>query len=172
MAQPTAGSAGLLPLHIRAPEPSDGASLWTLARESGLDENSPYAYLLWSAYFADTSVVADLDGVPVGFVTGFTVPARPDTVFVWQVGVAAAHRGHGIGSRLLDALVCRQPHVRFLEGTVTPANAASAALFRGFGSRHGGLVEERELFAAGMFPPGHDPEVLFRIGPFRVCDTT
>lgn len=157
---------------MRAPEPGDGSTLWALARDNGLDENSPYAYLLWATYFADTSVVAEIDGVAVGFVTGFTVPDRPDTLFVWQVGVDADHRGRGIAAQLLDELVRRHPEARHLEATVTPTNTASAALFRGFGARHGGRVEERALFAADLFPAGHEAESLFRIGPFRTLSTT
>lgn len=127
---------------------------------------------MWGEYFADTSVVGETDGTTVGFVTGFEVPARPGTLFVWQVGVDASQRGRGIGSQLLDALVRRHPHVRYLEATVTPTNAASAALFRGFGSRHGAPVDERELFGAELFPAGHEAEILFRIGPIGCTSTT
>jgi len=168
----TDGSRGHRPICTRLPHQDDGTALWALARANGLDENSPYAYLMWAEYFAATSIVGEVDDTLVGFVTGFAVPARPDTLFVWQVGVDEAQRGRGIGSQLLDALVRRHPHVRYLEATVTPTNSASAALFRGFGDRHGASVDERELFGAHLFPAGHEAEVLFRIGPVEGASTT
>jgi L-2,4-diaminobutyric acid acetyltransferase len=162
-------------LAFRPPRTADGPILWQLARANGLDENSPYAYLLWSEYFRDTTVVATLptegpaeggDEVPVGFVTAFRRPDEPDTVFVWQVGVDAGHRRRGIAGLLLDALVerCGATH---LEATVTPSNAASETLFRRFGARHGAPVSTDELFGEDLFPPGHEAEVRFRIGPLH-----
>lgn len=155
-------------LRFRAPRKTDGAALWALAKRNGLDENSPYAYLLWTEYFSGSSVVAvpeDDDEVPVAFVTGFLRPDEPRTVFVWQVGVDGSHRRQGIAARLLDHLVERTG-ADHLESTVTPSNTASETLFRRFGARHGAPVSTEELFAEEHFPPGHEAEVRFRIGPF------
>ena len=94
-------------LRYRRPRVADGSALWSLARANGLDENSPYAYLLWAEYFADTMVVAtteDDDDTPVGFVTAFARPDEPTTVFVWQIGVDEGHRRRGIAGALLDHL--------------------------------------------------------------------
>lgn len=156
------------PLQYRYPRVEDGSTLWSLARSNGLDENSPYAYLLWSEYFRDTTVVAaDDDDVPVGFVTAFARPDQPNTVFVWQIGVDEAHRRRGIAGSLLDHLVerTRADHV---EATVTPSNTASETLFRRFGARHDAPVTTEALFEEEHFPPGHEAEVRFRIGPIVV----
>ena len=157
-------------LRFRSPRTADGPALWALAKVNGLDENSPYAYLLWTEYFADTTVVATTadDDAPIGFVTAFRPPADPCAVFVWQVGVDEAHRRRGIAGSLLDELVdrCGATH---LEATVTPSNAASETLFRRFGARHGAPVHTEELFGAELFPPGHEAEVRFRIGPIEVA---
>jgi diaminobutyrate acetyltransferase len=137
--------------------------MWRLAEESGLDLNSTYAYVMWAEYHAATSLVAeDETGSLAGFVMGFRVPDRPHAVFVWQIAVAARCRGIGLGSQLLDALV-RSTGAATVEATVTPSNAASAALFRGLAHRHGTTAEERPLFAGHLFPDGHEPEVRFRI---------
>ncbi len=168
---PATANADRVALRYRSVRTADGPTLWALARSNGLDENSPYAYLLWSEYFRDTTIVATTvdDDVPVGFVTGFRPPAEDDTVFVWQVGVAATHRRRGIAGRLLDELVgrCGATH---LEATVTPSNTASETLFRRFGARHGAPVTTDELFGAELFPPGHEAEVRFRIGPVERAD--
>ena len=153
-------------LRFRSPTPSDGEALWRLAGEVGLDLNSPYAYVLWGEYFAGTSVVAEVGGDTVGFVTGFRPPEDHDTLFVWQIGVAARARRSGLGARMLDHLLQRTGASN-LEATVTPDNVASEALFRSVGTRHDAPVSTSPLFAADLFPDGHQPEVRFRIGPFR-----
>jgi len=160
-----ATSSAQIPLACRPARREDGPALWSLARAAGLDENSPYAYLLWGEYFGDTTIVATSDdGAVVGFVMAFRRPDEPSTVFVWQVGVAADHRQMGIAGRLLDALVERTGATA-LEATVTPTNTASKTLFRRFGERHGLPVTVEPLFPEGLFPPGHEAEDRFRIGP-------
>ncbi|MFC4051600.1 diaminobutyrate acetyltransferase [Actinomadura syzygii] len=156
---------------VRLQEPSlaDGPELWRLARDSSvLDVNSPYSYALWCRDFADTSVVARDGGVPCGFITGYVRPGRPDTFFVWQVAVDRDHRGRGLARRMLDRLADRlvpRGH-RFMEATVTPDNTASTAMFESFARDRGCEVVRAPLFGAEHFPDGgHEPEVLFRIGP-------
>lgn len=152
-------------VQIRIPETGDGAAMWRLARGSRvLDVNSSYAYLLMCRDFAATSALALVDDRPAGFVTGYLRPDRPDTLMVWQVAVDEEHRGRGLARRMLDAVVDRAaPQV--LETTIEPGNEASTALFTAFGRGRGAEVARSTLFDAGAFPDGHEPEVLFRIGP-------
>ncbi|MDQ0957262.1 L-2,4-diaminobutyric acid acetyltransferase [Streptomyces sp. B4I13] len=159
-------------LRIDRPDVADGAALWRLAGDSRtLDLNSSYSYLLWCRDFADTSaVVRDTEnGRPVGFVTGYVRPERPDTLLVWQVAVDAAQRGRGVAAALLDGLtlrVAREHPLTTVETTITPGNTASERLFASYAARHGTTVEREVLFEAGQFPDGpHEPEVLHRIGP-------
>ena len=158
---------------IRSATAEDGAAVWRLVKESGvLDVNSSYAYLLFLDHFGDTSVVAeDENGEIVGFVTGFRPPREPEAVFVWQVAVAGSARGQGLARRLLDALVrlpgCRG--VRFMLTTVTPSNAPSQAMFRSFARGVDAEVAVSPYFEEDHFPEGgHEPEELYRIGPFDV----
>lgn len=153
------------------PQPSDGAHLWTMARDSGvLDVNSSYAYLLWCRDFRDTSAVvrAAGAGTPVGFVTGYRRPAEPSTLFVWQLAVDPAQRGHGLAGRLLDHLVNRliPAGVRHLEASVTDTNVASTRTFDALARRWNAPLHSGELFTAGDFPDGKPAESLLRIGPF------
>jgi diaminobutyrate acetyltransferase len=153
-------------VHFRPPTRADGATFWRLAKDSGgLDLNSPYAYLLWCDQFAQTSVVAEVDGTPAGFVTGFLCPERSDVLFVWQVAVASDHRGLGLAGRMLDALVERL-HPRAVEATVTPSNTPSRRLFHGLARRHGCACSEAPYLEPKHFPDrGHESEVLYHIGP-------
>lgn len=157
---------------LRAPGLDDGAAIWRLVKDTGvLDLNSPYAYLLVAEHFGPTSVVAEIDGEIAGFVSAYCPPHKPETVFVWQVGVAAAGRGRGLATRMLFDIMrrsaCEQRGVRYLDTTIGPSNEASMALFRGFARKLDTGVEETELFAREHFPDpeAHEPEILFRIGP-------
>jgi L-2,4-diaminobutyric acid acetyltransferase len=158
-------------LRLDTPEVTDGAALWRIARDSKtLDLNSSYSYLLWCRDFAGTSVIArDAHGEPVGFITGYIRPERPHTLLVWQVAVDASQRGRGLAAAMLDGLTARvatDHSLRSLETTITPGNTASERLFTSYAQRHGAELEREVLFDAAQFPDGgHDPEVLYRIGP-------
>ncbi len=160
---------------VRPARVEDGAALWRLAEASKvLDVNSPYAYLLVCDHFGETSVVAERDGEPVGFVTAFRPPRRPEVIFVWQVAVDESMRGRGLARRMLEALVgldgCRG--VTRLETTVTPSNAPSRALFRSFARSVGAEMTVEPHFTPELFPgEGHEAEELFRIGPFGARHT-
>ena len=143
-----------------------------LVRESPpLDVNSAYAYQLVCTHFADTSVVAEDDGRLVGMVSAYLVPVRHDTVFVWQVAVAAAARGHGLAGRMLHELVARPAcaHVRFLETTITPSNAPSWQLFRSLARKYRADLHTVDTFR-GVEVGGadHEDEQLLRIGPLAI----
>lgn len=151
---------------FREPAVADGHLLWQMAKDSGsLDLNSPYAYLMWCDHFAETSVLAEVDGRPAGFLLGFRPPSRRDVLFVWQVAVAGDFRGLGLASRMLDTLVERV-RPRAVEATVTPTNQPSQKLFRSLARRVGCECSERPHFERAHFPDqGHEPEALFHIGP-------
>src|SRR5690625_423188 len=94
---------------FRKAQPQDGARMHALVKEmGGLELNTAYFYVLYCMDFADTCVVAEVDGKLAGFVLGHRPPARPDTVFVWQVGVAPFMRRQGMARRLLDAVLDRK----------------------------------------------------------------
>ena len=171
-------------LTFRTPTIQDGKVMWRLAQESdGLEINSAYSYLLVCRHFADTCVIAEVEGQPVGFISAHRPPNDPKVVFVWQIGVSAKHHGKGIGGWMLDTLVrlpgCRD--VRFLEATVTPSNTASKAVFRGLARHLEVECAESDCFDVDMFPlnahesdglsGAHEPERLFRIGPFSLART-
>ncbi|RDD63704.1 diaminobutyrate acetyltransferase [Ferruginivarius sediminum] len=156
---------------FRKPEKEDGAAMHELVEKTGvLDVNSAYSYLMLGEYFSDTCVVAERGGRIVGFVSGFIPPERPDTVFVWQVGVANSEKGRGLAKRLIRQLlqseVCADVH--YLESTVTPSNVPSTRLFRSIARElHTSCVIDSG-FHESLFPDkgDHESERLFRIGPF------
>ena len=159
-----------VPPALRTATTEDGPAIWRLVRDTGvLDLNTPYAYLLLADHFRDTCIVAEQGGEVVGFVAAYVLPARPEVVFVWQIGVAAAARGQGLALRLLLRLLespaCRG--VWELQATVTPDNEPSARLFRALARQLGCRCEvQHDRYPAHLFPgDAHEPEHLFVVGP-------
>ncbi|QGG96531.1 diaminobutyrate acetyltransferase [Actinomarinicola tropica] len=155
---------------FRPPTPDDARVVWQMARDSGaLDLNSPYAYLLVCDHFAATSLVAEEpDGRLVGFVAAYRPPTEPDVVFVWQIAVDPARRGHGIAQRMLHALVDRllPLGVLGLTATVTPGNEPSRRLFQSLARDRRTRFEERPLYDEELFPgEGHEAEHRVLIAP-------
>ena len=150
------------PVKLRLPTDGDGHALHQLvARCQPLDTNSVYCNLLQCTDFADTAIAAEnADGNLVGFISGYRPPARPDTLFVWQVAVDSSMRGQGLALRMLLALTARvAAHgVRFIETTISPDNAASHQL--GISHSTSVLFSSQQHFA-GL----HEDEVLYRAGP-------
>lgn len=160
---------------LRVPLAEDGPRLHKLVAQCPpLDPNSIYCNLLQCSHFAATGVAAELDGELVGFVSGYRIPDRPDTYFLWQVAVSEKGRGAGLAKRMIRHVLQRPQHhdIRFLETTITPDNAASWALFRGFARDMEAELEDAVLFEReAHFHGAHDDEHLLRIGPFNSAIT-
>src|SRR5690606_41582845 len=76
-------------------------------------------------------------------------PARPEAVFVWQIGVHPRAQGQGLGRRLLLELLRRPAaaDATHLEATVGVSNTASARLFQSVARRseeHTSELQSRE----------------------------
>ncbi|MEH3134488.1 MAG: diaminobutyrate acetyltransferase [Mycolicibacterium neoaurum] len=158
---------------LRPPCAGDAIAIRRLVAETDvLDLNSTYAYLLLATDFADTSVVAEIDGRVTGVITGYPPPNRRGVLFVWQVAVAPAAQGGGIAAAMLDHLVHRVARdgggrPLTVEATVAPDNAPSRAFFAAFARRHGVPMSEQPHFTAAQLDPDltHADEPLLRIGP-------
>ena len=155
-------------LALRAPTPEDGADVWELIRDSGpLDENSLYCNLVQCEYFADTCVIAELDGVIVGWISAFIPPDAPDTLFVWQVAVGEAARGRGVAKKMLNELFGRPvcADVTQLKTTITADNDASWALFNSFAENMDAELEHEPHYKEDAhFGGKHATEYMVTIG--------
>ena len=155
-------------INIRKPAVTDGKAIWSLVRETGvLDLNSAYLYLLLCRDFSETCLVAERDGVLLGFVSGYRPPDRPDNIFLWQIGVSPRAQGLGLGKRLVHAFLATPGAcgARTLETTISPSNAASRALFSAVARELGAGIDRHPGFLADDFPPGHEAEDLYLITP-------
>ena len=158
-------------IELLIPTKDDGSAVARLVEQCPpLDTNSVYCNLLQCHHFADTSVAAKLDGQLVGFVSGYLIPNKPDTLFVWQVAVSDKARGCGLASRMiqhiLDRAHCSQVH--YLETTITADNQASWALFRRVAKHYAGELDAQVMFERhAHFDGQHDSEQLVTIGPLQ-----
>src|SRR5699024_8768919 len=154
----------------REPNLDDGADIWNLIKDTKvLDLNSSYSYLMWCSYFSETSIVIELKGKVVGFVSGFIKPTDKNRLFIWQVAVDESERGKGYASKMLNALLEREncADVKYLETTISPSNMASQKLFHGLARDLDTKIHVNELFTATDFPEeGHEDELIHQIGPF------
>ncbi len=156
---------------LRKPRPTDGHAVNRLiALCPPLDTNSTYCNLLQCSHFADTSVCAELNGALVGFVSGYRLPAQPDTLFIWQVAVGEAARGQGLARTMVDHLIQRpaEASLRWLHTTITNDNDASWALFRRIAAAHDTDITHSVGFEEKLhFDGRHATEMLVQVGPFQ-----
>lgn len=155
---------------FRSPTAEDGAKVWGLVRAcKPLDENSMYCNLLQCDHFAETCVIAELDGEAVGWISAYVPPSEPDTLFVWQVAVSEKARGLGLAksmlAHILDRAVC--DGVDTVKTTITRDNAASWALFASFArDRAAPMSREPHYTRDDHFEGRHATEYLVTIGAF------
>jgi L-2,4-diaminobutyric acid acetyltransferase len=90
-------------------------------------------------------------------------------LFVWQICVADAARGQGLGVQLIAAVLERSAceHVRQVECTITEANAASWALFHKVaGALDADLTSQPHFMRDTHLDGQHESEIRVTIGPF------
>jgi len=159
---------------FRRPTLEDGMDVYRLVENcSPLDTNSSYCNLLQCSHFSDTSIAAEIDGKLAGFVSGYILPARPNTLFIWQVAVAEQARGLGLASRMLTNLLARDQStsnstpIEYLETTITQDNKPSWALFEGLAKKQSVALNTSDwMDKEAHFSGQHDSETLVRLGPF------
>lgn len=156
---------------LRKPSSMDGSRIWRLvAACPPLDQNSMYCNLLQCRDFAETSLLAEMHGEAVGWISGYRRPDDPSTLFVWQVAVHERARGLGLARKMLFGLLERQElrDVARMQTTITPDNHASHALFRSFAERANAVLEATDCFDEKRhFEGRHASERLITIGPLN-----
>ncbi len=157
-------------LKFRKPNANDGVAIHQLIENCPpLDLNSTYLYLLQCTHFAETCIVAELNGKVAAFLSGYIKPGSPNTFFLWQVAVGELVRGKGMAKQLINEVLKRTAcnEVEFLETTITPDNQASWGLFRSFAKERSAQLEDKVFFTSEQLGGNHEQEVLVKIGPFN-----
>lgn len=150
---------------LRAPVLEDATNVFDLVDLcKPLDLNSHYLYLLQCSHFADTCVVAEVNGKIAGWVSGYLLPETKSTFFIWQVAVGAQARGLGLGSKMIQWLISRYPETQRIHTSITPDNQASWGLFKSLARKWGSDLSSSEWFEGQKhFSGRHDTEVLVEI---------
>lgn len=163
-------------LVFRQPSTLDAPAINHLVRISPpLDQNSMHGNLLQCSHFSETAIVAEQHGKLIGFITGYVLPDRPNTLFIWQIAVHHGARRKKIATRMLQELVTRlQPKgIRYLETSMTESNHAATRLFAGFARHFSAQTIRRCLFEQqAHFQGQHDSEWLLKIGPLKAVART
>jgi L-2,4-diaminobutyric acid acetyltransferase len=158
-------------IELRLPNLEDGKAVHELIQRCPpLDVNSSYNYFLLCSHFRDTCSVATADGNIVGFLSSYLIPGRENTLFVWQVAVDEAARGHGLAGRMLEHVLERPfcAGVNTLETTISPSNLSSRKVFQHYAERHQAPSAEETFLEVSHFGgEAHEEERLIRIGPWK-----
>jgi L-2,4-diaminobutyric acid acetyltransferase len=154
-------------IDLRFPTKNDAKEIHKLIKDSPpLDLNSLYAYAVIGEHFGETSALALKDGKIVGFISAYMVPECSGRVFVWQVVVGEAARGHGVAKKMLGFIKKNNPEIKEIETTINPSNKASFRLFESFSTSLGGGLKEESLFLGEeVFDDAHEIEqkYIFRL---------
>ncbi|MFL0809203.1 MAG: diaminobutyrate acetyltransferase [Agarilytica sp.] len=157
-------------IDFRQPTDRDGPAVYALVENSPpLDTNSRYCNLLQCLHFADTCIAAFKGEKMVGFVSGYCIPKKTDTLFIWQVAVDESVRGQGLAHKMITQILKNDScsNVQFIETTITADNQSSWALFEKLAVRLDARTQKTPLFLQEChFDGKHDTETLMRIGPF------
>jgi L-2,4-diaminobutyric acid acetyltransferase len=159
-------------VRVRRPRPSDGNAVWELVRRAeSLERGGQHALPPLVQHFADTSLVAEVEGRLVGFVGGYRPPTNRPSLFIWQIDVEPALHRQGLGTALLHALIqcpgCAG--VEYLEATVGSSNLAAKRLFEGFARDLDATCELIADSSSNLLESmQHKREDLLRIGPIRI----
>jgi len=108
----------------------------------------------------------------VGFISGYVLPDKPDTLFVWQVAVSENARGCGLASKMLVHILNRPncSRIEYLETSITEDNQPSWSLFESFAKKQNAIFRSSEWMDKGKHFAGlHESELLVRIGPFTLA---
>ncbi len=155
---------------IRAPRAEDGHDVHQLiAACPPLDTNSAYCNLLQCSHFAQSSALAICATKPMGFVSGYTLPEHPSTLFIWQVAVHPDARGMGLGKAMIKHILQRDfpASVTSVHTTITAENDKSHCLFNSLARDLSANITTTVMFDRDQhFGGKHATEVLWQIGPF------
>jgi len=143
-------------MKFRSPTLKDGMALFQLVESCPpLDLNSSYLYFLQASHFADSCMLAELNGEIVGFVSAYRRPDDVQNLFIWQVAVSSAARGQGLAKRLITELIAKQIHshtpLTEVSCTIAPSNKASQGLFKSFAKQYGLSLDVCDFIKAEHF---------------------
>lgn len=151
---------------IDHPSVDDAGSMWELAKNTSLDLNSSYSYLMMAEFFSDTCMIARDEDKLIAFMTGFQFKSSPDSYFVWQIAVDPDYRNQKLAQKMIYQMV-KEVDPQFIQANITTANKASINMFKIVAENYNTEFKSSRGFSEEDFPDDHQAEMLITIGPLR-----
>ncbi|MDY6964573.1 MAG: ribosomal protein S18-alanine N-acetyltransferase [Halobacteriota archaeon] len=126
-------------IYIRLFKPSDFAQLINLEREA-FQETNPYVYTNLYESCPNGFLVAEKDGLVIGYVVGLLTDDHEGRIFSFAVN--KRHRRSGIGTELLNAIftIFRDNEIFKVRLEVRQSNEAARSLYRKLGFNVTGFI--------------------------------
>lgn len=155
-------------VHFRKPKKKDAYQIYNLVKNSPpLELNTYYAYLLFTTHFRDTSIVMlNKDDRVLGFIAGYRIPCKINTLFIWQICTDKTVQGRGLAKKMVNSIINREENkdIEFIEATVTPSNIDSNIFFKRLASFFKSEFSCMDYFKKEDFLPfDHEKEIIYRI---------
>lgn len=157
---------------FRLPIKEDGSRIRSLISASPpLTANSLSTTVTQCAHFAQTSVLAEIDGGLAGFVLGYRLPQALNTLFVLQMAVGLPYRRLGLAEGMITELLRRRVHadITRLESRMTPQNIPARRVFEKVAECFDAPMEASDWINSARHFLGQQPDELrVAIGPIRM----
>jgi L-2,4-diaminobutyric acid acetyltransferase len=135
-------------MDVRSCRESDLKTVVALVDKCGtfLVRHTDFTYIVLFRYFGDLCFVLEDDGEAVGFATAVRSSDRPDTVYLWQIGMVPECQGRGLSALLIDRVVqqTRKLGCMRLEFSVDRTNEKSRGAFESYAGKNGIRMERGE----------------------------
>lgn len=150
------------------PLKNNAKDIYNLIKRGGvLDLNSEYLYLLQCTHFSETCSVATFNDEIIGFVSGYLLPNKSDTLFIWQVAVDERFRGQNIAFKTIMNIFNSNENIKYILSTVSPSNKSSQRVFEKLANHFNTKIENETTFSLEDFLNSHEIEVQYLIGPIN-----
>ncbi len=140
---------------LRLPVPEDAEKLSTITPQTGQDlAGDLIGELAEFDCYRKTSVVAELDGQPVGVALAYIPPYDPETLFIWQLTLAEHEQDKGLASLMLGQLIRREACVGVtrVQTTISADNEPAWSLFRRFARWQRSRLDIRPFITQALDP--------------------
>lgn len=150
------------------PLKENAKDIYNLIKRGGvLDLNSEYLYLLQCTHFSETCSVVTFNDEIIGFVSGYLLPNKSDTLFIWQVAVDERFRGQNIAFKTIMNIFNSNENIKYILSTVSPSNKSSQRVFEKLANHFNTKIENETAFSLEDFLNSHEIEVQYLIGPIN-----
>lgn len=127
-------------MQIRNCTTADVATIRDFVRKTPpLDLHSAFTYWTMFEYFRDLCFVAEVKSreQPMGFITGLVSTIKPNTCYLWQLGVAPKFRFTSCASTLIGHLIhaAKTKGCSALQFSIEPSNKLSLNTAKRFAQR-------------------------------------